>query len=136
MSFVYAAAWITPLLLGTGVVAALAGRPRTPAAYSATLGGGFVLGALLCALAVGTLGRVDVDRVVPVLSPMLLALGIAVWAWVLMRPRATAVIARDEGRLHPLLWILLALLGVHAILMADEILLRPMYPWDAWAAGC
>src|SRR6185312_10746285 len=25
-------------------------------------------------------------------------------------------------------------LVVHAWLMADEILLRPMYPWDAWAA--
>jgi hypothetical protein len=134
MSIAYAAAWITPLLLGTGVIAALVGRPRTPAAYAATLGGGFVLGALLCALAVGTLGRVDVDRVVPVLSPILLALGIALWTWVLMRPRAAVVVARDEARLHPLLWILLALLVVHAILMADEILLRPMYPWDAWAA--
>jgi len=135
MSIVYVAAWITPLLLGTGVVAVLVGRPRTSAAYAGTLGGGFVLGALLCALSVATLGRVDVARIVPTLSPILLALGIAAWTWALLRPHsAAAVVSRDEGRLHPLLWILLALLAAHAVLMADEILLRPMYPWDAWAA--
>jgi hypothetical protein len=134
VSFVYAIAWITPLLLGTGVVAMLVGRPRTPTAYAGTLGDGFVLGALLCALAVAALGRIDVSRIVPALSPILLALGIAAWTWALLRPHSTAVIPRDEGRLHPLLWILLALLAVHAALMMDEILLRPMYPWDAWAA--
>ena len=135
MSFVYALAWITPLLLGSGVIAVLSGRPRTPAAYAQTFGCGFVLGALLCAVAVGALGRSDVSRIVPVLAPILFAFGMAAWVWAMLRPRRIeAAIARDGRALHPLLWILLLLLAVHAGLMADEILLRPMYPWDAWAA--
>jgi hypothetical protein len=50
-------------------------------------------------------------------------------------PRApVATLPSDGGRLHPFLWVLLALLVARAWLMMDEILLRPMYPWDAWAA--
>jgi hypothetical protein len=134
VSVEYLVAWITPLLLGSGLVALLGGRPRTPAGYAQTLGCGFVLGALLCAVAVAIPGRIDVSRIVPGIAPILLALGIGAWAWALMRSRLFFPRELAEPRLHPLLWILVALLAVHAWLMADEILLRPMYPWDAWAA--
>jgi hypothetical protein len=134
MSVAYAAAWIAPLLLGSGAVAALTGRPRTPADFATTLGYGFVLGAMLSALAIAPLGRVEVERIVPIVAPVLVALGVAAW-WRALRqsPAAPCTAARDDP-LHPLLWILIALLAAHAVLMADELLLRPMYPWDAWAA--
>ena len=135
MSFAYVLAWLAPLLLGSGVVALLCGRPRTPAQVALTFGCGFVLGALLCAVAVGLLGRVAVDRIVPTLAPILLPLGIGAWIWAWLRPDAKRHASPEQtGRLHPLLWVLLVLLALRAGLMADEILLRPMYPWDAWAA--
>jgi hypothetical protein len=133
MSIAYAVAWIAPLLLGSGVVIALTGRPRTPAEFATTLGGGFVLGAMLSALAIAPLGRVEVGRIVPIVAPVLIAFGAAGWWWALRQSPAPRAAARDEPP-HPLLWILIALLAVHAVLMADELLLRPMYPWDAWAA--
>ena len=135
MSSAYALAWLTPLLIGSGLVALLGGRPRTLAEFAQTFGCGFVLGALVCALSVATLGRVDIDRIVPTLAPILVPLGLGAWVWAWFRARADhSAPPVDATRLHPLLWVLLALLVVRAWLMADEILLRPMYPWDAWAA--
>ena len=135
MSAAYLCAWLTPLALGSGIFALLDGRPRTPSDLLRVVGGGFVLGTLATALALFPLGRVAVDAIVPRVAAVLLPLGIGAWAWVLLRARgepASRVVA--ARRMHPLTWCLVALLAVHAWLMADEILLRPMYPWDAWAA--
>jgi hypothetical protein len=134
MNVAFAAAWLAPLLLGSGIVAALIGRPRTRADFATTLGCGFVTGAMACALAVAPLGRVEVGRIVPLAAPVLIALGVAAWWWALRGSPAPPRAAARETPLHPLLWILIALVAIHAALMADELLLRPMYPWDAWAA--
>lgn len=134
MSVAYAASWIAPLLLGSGVVAALTGRPRAPADFAITLGYGFVAGTMLCALAMVPLGGIEVGRIVPITAPVLIALGAAAWWWALRRPLPPLLVAPRDDPMHPLLWILVALLVVHAALMSDELLLRPMYPWDAWAA--
>jgi hypothetical protein len=135
VSFAYVFAWLTPLALGSGLFALFDGRPRTPTDYMRVFGGGFVLGTLLTAFALVPLGRVDVDAIVPRVSIVLLPLALGVWAWVLTHARnAPAAAVVDTRRLHPLIGCLIVLLVVHAWLMADEILLRPMYPWDAWAA--
>jgi len=134
VSFAYIVAWLVPLGLGSGLFALLDGRPRSPSDYLRVFGGGFVLGALATALALVPLGRVDVDAIVPRVAMVLLPLAIGLWAWVLMRARDAVPARLDSRRMHPLLWCLVGLLAVHAALMADEILLRPMYPWDAWAA--
>jgi len=135
MSFAYFLAWLTPLALGSGIFALLDGRPRRPADFVRVAGGGFVLGALVTALALFPLGRVDVDAIVSRVAVVLLPLAIGAWAWVLIRERDDTVPQpADTRRVHPLMWGLVALLAAHAWLMADEILLRPMYPWDAWAA--
>jgi len=134
VSFAYIVAWLVPLGLGSGLFALLDGRPRSPSDYLRVFGGGFVLGALATALALVPLGRVDVDAIVPRVAMVLLPLAIGLWAWVLMRARDAVPARLDTRRMHPLLWCLVGLLAVHAALMADEILLRPMYPWDAWAA--
>jgi hypothetical protein len=134
VSLVYVIAWLTPLLLGSGIVALLTGRPRTPAEYATTFGCGFVLGVLLCGVAMMPLGRIEVERIVPAVSAILLPLGLGSWAWILLRAPNVETTTTERRRLHPLLWLLFALLLLHAWLMAGEILLRPMYPWDAWAA--
>ena len=132
MTITYAMAWLVPLTLGSSMVALANGRPRSLDEWTQAIGCGFVIGALLCAVAVGFLGRAEVDRIVPTLAPILLALaaGAWFWAWLRRRPvRETTI----QARVHPLLWVLIALLALRIWLMADEILLRPMYPWDAWA---
>lgn len=135
MSLAYLLAWLTPLALGSGLFALLDGRPRTPADFMRVFGGGFVLGALATGLALVPLGRIDVAAIVPRVTIVLLPLAIGAWAWVLLREGdAPARPHIDTRRMHPLMWCLVALLAIHAWLMADEILLRPMYPWDAWAA--
>jgi hypothetical protein len=135
VSLAYVFAWVTPLALGSGLFALLDGRPRTLSGYLRVFGGGFVLGALLTALALAPLGRIDVDAIVPRVTLVLLPLAVGTWAWVLLRaPDEAAPGIVDTRRMHPLMWCLVALLAAHAWLMADEILLRPMYPWDAWAA--
>ena len=55
MTFTYVIAWLTPLLVGSGIVALRAGRPRSFGERAATLGCGFVLGMLLCGLAMSAL---------------------------------------------------------------------------------
>jgi hypothetical protein len=135
MTFAYVLAWLLPLLIGGGLVALAAGRPRDAAAWAATLGSGFVLGALLCATAVGLLGVAPVARIPQMLMPALLLPAAALCGWAFLRPSVHAAAAPGTSRrLHPLLWGLLALLAVRVWLMADELLLRPPYPWDAWAA--
>jgi len=135
LSVAYLVAWLIPLALGSGIVALLEGRPRTPPDWMRVAGSGFVLGALVTGLALAPLGRVDVDAIVPRVAVVLLPLAIGAWAWVLLRARGATVRAvESKRRMHPLIWCLIGLLVVHAWLMADEILLRPMYPWDAWAA--
>jgi len=128
-------AWALPALIGAGLFALACGRPRDFAGWSATIGCGFVLGALLCALSVNVLGTAPVSRIPHLLMPAMLVPALALWAWVWRRPAGpTAPAPAGAGRLHPLLWGLLALLCVRAWMMADEVLLRPPYPWDAWAA--
>jgi hypothetical protein len=134
MSLAYALAWLAPVLLGSALCALASGRPRTVAAWMVTLGCGSVLGLLACTFAVGLLGAVDTRRIVPILLPLLLPLAIGGWVWVWLRPLGgSAIVAPRDTRIHPLGWLLLALLGVHAWLIAGEVLLRPPYPWDAWA---
>ena len=135
MSLAYGLAWLTPILLGSVLCTLAGGRPRTAATWAATLGCGSVLGLLLCAFAVGLLGAVETRRVVPILLPLLLPLAIGGACWVGLRPQqnaSDAPVSKDPP-LHPFGWILLALLAVHAWLIASEVVLRPPYPWDAWA---
>jgi hypothetical protein len=134
VTFIYLLAWLTPFALGASLVALLDGRPRAFADWMRVAGCGFVLGAMLTALATLPLGRVAVARLVPTLAPTLIAAAIGLSVFVFMRSRRELALPREARAMHPLFWILVALLAVHAWLMADEIFLRPMYPWDAWAA--
>jgi hypothetical protein len=131
VSLAYACAWLAPLLLGSALIALLAGRPRG-AGWLAMLGGGYVLGALLCALAINLSGAIDIVTIRSRVLPVMLACGVALAAaaFAFARPHATRM---PSSRLHSLAWGLVALLAAHAWLIAGEVMLRPPYPWDAWA---
>jgi hypothetical protein len=133
VSLAYAVAWLVPLLLGTALVALASGRRPRPG-WAASTGGGITLGMLLCASAVGLLGPVEVKSIRTLLLPLLLSTGCALAVVAAMRRRGiTSVAPAPSTRVHPLGWCLLALLAAHAWLIAGEVLLRPPYPWDAWA---
>lgn len=133
MSVAYAVAWLAPLLIGTALVVLAAGRRVAPR-WTASTGGGITLGVLLCALAVDTLGPVEVKTIRTLLLPLLATLGAVLALFALGRRRGIAPASPVASpRVHPLAWGLLALLAVHAWLIAGEVLLRPPYPWDAWA---
>lgn len=134
MSFAYGLAWAAPILLGSALCALAMGRPRTPAAWSSVLGCGGVLGLLLCAFAVDLLGAVETQRILPILLPLLVPPAIGAWWWIWASTgSAMETSAPKESPLGVLTWTLLALLAAHAWLVAGEVLLRPPYPWDAWA---
>lgn len=133
MKAAYALAWLTPLLLGTAIVVLSTGRARTPR-WSASLGSGTALGMLVCATAVNACGAIEVAGVRTLLLPLLACIAVALWLLVLARRQRGAGGAPVAAtRMHPLAWGLLPLLALHAWLVAGEVLLRPPYPWDAWA---
>lgn len=133
MSLAYAVAWLVPLLLGTALVALASGRRPWPG-WAASTGGGITLGMLLCALAIDLLGPVEVTSIRTLLLPLLLVAGTVLAVVAATRRRAVApVTSAPTSRLHPLAWGLLVLLAAHAWLIVGEVLLRPPYPWDAWA---
>ena len=133
MSVAYVIAWVAPLLVGTALVVLGAGRGAAPR-WSASLGGGLTLGLLSCALAVDALGEVEVKAVRAVLLPLLAMLGATLALFAFARRRGIAPMrSAPPARMHPLAWGLPVLLAAHAWLIAGEVLLRPPYPWDAWA---
>ena len=132
MSLAYACAWLAPVLLGSATLALLAGKPRG-AGWLALLGGGYVLGTLLCALAIGLLGAVDVSMIRSRLLPATLACAIVLAGVAFASIRRPKAPHPPCSRLHPSAWGLVVLLAAHAWLITGEVLLRPPYPWDAWA---
>lgn len=133
MSVAYALAWLTPLSLGAALVALASGR-RHVFGWTGLLGSGVLLGMLLCALAVGVAGQVEVVTIRGRLLPLMAALGFGLALGATLRGRRAAPDALPlSRRVHPLLWCLPVLLAIHAWFIAGEVLLRPPYPWDAWA---
>ena len=136
MSVGYVAAWILPLALGAGAWAAAAGLPRRGATWMATLGAGFVLGNLLVGLLVGVAHPLAVAQLLPRVGGLVAVLALACWI-VVWRRREVHVhdaihIGFHAGPWRWLVFALFVLLGVRAWLLLDEILLRPVFPWDAW----
>jgi hypothetical protein len=138
MSPGYAAAWLVPLFCGCGLWAAAAGMPRRGAELAAMLGGGFLLGNAFVA---EILGLASGKPVAALFAPFAVAasiVGAAAWIWAWRRRRAdTPKFDAAATPLGPWRWlvaVLLVLLALRAVMMAEEILLRPVYPWDAWWA--
>lgn len=133
MSLAYAMAWLAPLLLGGALVVLARGRQAGPG-WMALFGSGLTLGLLLCAVAVGFAGSIEVQGVRTRVLPLLGVLGAILALIATLRRRDIVPAATPRmARMHPLVWVLPALLAMHAWFIAGEVLLRPPFPWDAWA---
>jgi len=128
--------WLVPLLLGSGVWLAMTGWPRRAGGLAISMGGGWIVGALMCGLLMRSLAASDLSTGLVRAGTSASAIGIAGWilAW----------LARERGGVEPrsapmtrlelvLLALLLAGLGWRGWLLASDIALHPVLAWDAWA---
>lgn len=131
--------WAATLLLGSGAWIALAGWPRRAAERWCALGGGWMLGAVLCAMLVRVLAAGDLARALPRVAATAVIAGLMLWmlAWTLHKRMPVAPDTPATWRTTPgnRLWIAfaLALLCWRVGLLFEDILLHPILPWDAWA---
>jgi hypothetical protein len=127
--------WFAPLLLGSGVWVACTGLPRRGAEYAIAFGGGWILGALLCGLLTRVLSGDDLSGTLQQTGTgaVLLGLGGWVFAWWLRERWIASQPAPGPPAHRLLIVIVLVLLGARCWVIAQDILLRPTLPWDAWA---
>ncbi|ANB19173.1 hypothetical protein [Dokdonella koreensis] len=142
MSLTYLAAWLLPWLAGSGLVFAVL-RPSLRGADAATVAGyGYFVGLLIAAGLASVLARDDVVQTFARVAPWLGAIAVVAWGagvW-LRRHRPGRALSRPEHDAPACRWLrlataaLLALIGWRIGLLAADVLLRPTFPWDAWAA--
>ncbi|HEU4663461.1 MAG TPA: hypothetical protein VFS55_05470 [Dokdonella sp.] len=128
--------WLVPLMLGSGLWAAAAGWPRRRAEFATTLGGGWIVGALLCGQAMRLFAARDLSIGFARVSACALVLGSTAWmlAWFARGRIATQpVSATTSGGGRFASAALLSALVWRAWLLASDIVLHPVLPWDAWA---
>ena len=139
MSLVYLIAWLLPLLAGAAIV--LAVNPARGCGWrSAAAGYGIVIGLILTAGLTALSARNDTTHAWMHAAPWLCVVAIVAAAIAWRRtstaaPQSTAPSADESaGWKRIVLIALLASLGLRAAIAAREVWLRPLYPWDAWAA--
>lgn len=136
-----AMAWLALLL--PWAAGALACRvllaERGPGAWALSLGAGYLVGVaglgVALRLAAPSMPVADLfAHGATWLAVLVVALGVAMW-WLGRRARATPVAAADGGSAHRAAWsavvLLLAIVGILALLQATAL---PTLAWDAWNA--
>jgi len=135
LNWVYPGAWLLPLSAGVAVY--LAFNPQRVAGWKiGATGYGFFLGMLLTGMATSVVARTETTQAWKYAGGCLLLVLIfaAPVAWrrrMAATPLPSASIARW---MHVPLGILIASLVFRGWIVAREIWLRPLYPWDAWSA--
>lgn len=132
----YALTWIALLLAGTGCAAAALGWPRPGFSLALNLGAGAIFGLLLGGLTVGIVAGDATSSVVVRCLPALLAVAAMTWtvAWRERTATSGATAAIDQRkRVRIVLALVVLMVGLRLIPIINEVLLRPVFPWDAWA---
>ncbi|MBN8888295.1 MAG: hypothetical protein J0I77_21460 [Rudaea sp.] len=137
MNLAYILAWLLPL--STGIVVYMAASPQRVRGWKSTCAGyGFLFGMLLVAAFASIAARDAVAQAWMNASWCLLPVFViaAAIAW---RRRAGASSPSESSRVLSNwqcagLAAMLASLAVRGAIIAREVWLRPLYPWDAWSA--
>lgn len=140
---IYALLWLAILALGIALVATARGVPRSLGQWIVLAGDGAIVGMLAAGVVVGLSCGTDSRSAVEHALPWLLAL-MVIAAWLASRRRrlpytkaasATELSAGGPERHTRLIaCIAVALIALHLLPLLIELLLRPIFPWDAWAA--
>ncbi len=137
MSWQYLLAWLLPLFAGSGLVLAIGGGRRMPGNLCAMLGTGFLLGVFVAGILCSLIARENVQGAFADVAPWLAAIGILAWVAALGlrgKPWPEASFNKSGLGWHLVWWFLLAMIAFRIHSLASEVLLRPTFPWDAWAA--
>jgi len=143
---VLVAGWLLTWALGVAVLAVARGRStlsEAPGDSAFVIGCGFFVGQFLVTLWMRTLALASVPfAVTTVGAPVVAVAAIAGFlAYRIRRPAATPIVNRVKGWLaaqhvpageRMVLFVLLAWLALRFVLLLNEVLQRPLYPWDAW----
>lgn len=147
MRIEYLFTWLLPLYVGAGIWWLANGRRRFCGGTAASIGSGWIVGLFVAAACARWRASADTAHALADAAPWLIGLGVLVWIPTALRLRTRARIGSDvfvaasADRAPPvpraartLWWLLLALIVARLLLLADEASLRPIFPWDAWAA--
>lgn len=132
----YLLTWSLLLLAGSGCTVAVFGWPRRGAGMLLTIGVGGMAGLLLGGLVAGLVVGGTTGSLAWRSWLVLAAFAAAGWysAWRSRGPVPLLSVATGRRRGE---WLLLAgavvLIGLRLVPLLDEVLLRPVYPWDAWS---
>ena len=138
--------WLLPCVMGSLIVAALRGWDNTrpmPGAIAWTVGTGTFAGALVLTLLMRAASLAGLPFGIALLALPMLALSVVLGWRVWRRNRDTmrgglARVTRDffgtglTGAWRVAWLVLLAWLTVRFALLLTEVIVRPLYPWDAW----
>lgn len=131
-------AWLLPWGTGTGICLALNRGRREPGDVTAAIGMGFLLGIFLAALLSSVLAAENTAAAFSRSAPWMGGIGLLVWTAVFVwrdQLRRPVFVASAGGPWWRFLWCLLLVVIVMRLgTLASEALLRPTFPWDAWAA--
>jgi len=144
VDFAYIAAWIVPIVTGSGVWFAFRGREPRAGDMPAALGAGWLVGVFAAAACARVAAAGDTAHAFARAWPWLVAIGVCAWGVAIARARGAPIgfrgVAYDREAPQPrnelrwLWWLLLLLIVARLLLVGDEASLRPVFPWDAWSA--
>lgn len=132
----YTVTWIVMLLAGTGCAAATLGWPRRGFALALILGAGTIYGMLLGGVVVGLVAGDETSTIVVRSLPVLGLVAALAWYLAWRRRPTMYAVALDHNQ-RKSLWVVLGLVvlmaGLRLVPIFNEVLLRPVFPWDAWS---
>jgi hypothetical protein len=143
VDFNYIAAWVLPLLTGSGLWIALNGSVRRPGDPAVAVGAGWLIGVFVAAGCARWSAPADTAHAFAHAWPWVAAIGVIAWIAAIVRIRRAEIRVRfveesaHAGRVRwtrLLWWLLLLLIVVRFLLIGDEASMRPVFPWDAWSA--
>jgi hypothetical protein len=141
------AAWALPWAFGVALLVAMQGRAiagRPDGAVAWLVGCGWFVGAMALTLWMRALSYAGIDfSIIAIAGPLAVAtMALAAWARRKMDRDQWHAVARDAWRqlrgpetrgLPRVIWIaLLCWLVLRSLLLLFDVVLTPLYPWDAW----
>ncbi|MEO8458886.1 MAG: hypothetical protein ABI451_00015 [Dokdonella sp.] len=140
---IYALVWLAILALGMALVAAARGVPRSLVQWMVLAGEGAIVGMLAAGIVVGLSCGADSRNAVEHGLPWMFGLMaiVVLLAWRTRRAslvNSVGVAERSAGgperHTRLIVCFVIALIALHLLPLLVELLLRPVFPWDAWAA--
>ncbi len=130
-------AWLLPSLAGMGLWQLVFGRPRGAELWAGVIGYGYLIGLIFAAAFSAVFAYADTQHVLRHVGPPLVLLAAISWTWswrFQKKPVLLQTLEPQQTWQRIVFFLLLAILLLRAVVLIDEVWLRPTFPWDAWSA--